>query len=102
MRQELVSHGVPAEHLYVDKTRQPYEDWRDAVQTGKGDYYPSDALFNNADSLIDTGKKIDHVARNVAKGSDGRGAKDVSDSMAAVVHVLVKQFGGEVGMGSIM
>lgn len=101
MRQELVAHGIPAEYLSVDKTRQPYEDWRDAIQTNKVDYYPSEVLFNNADSLIDTGKKIDHVSRNVAKGSDGRGAKDVADSMAAVVHVLVNQFGGEVGMGSI-
>jgi len=92
MRQELIAHGVPAEHLSVDKTRQPYEDWRDAIQTGKVDYYPSETLFRNADSLVDTGKKIDHTAK---------GAKDIADAMAAVVHVLVKQFGGDVGMGSI-
>lgn len=92
MRQELASHGIPAEHLSVDKTREPYENLRDAIQTGKVDYYAYDPLFANVDSLVDTGKKIDHTSR---------GAKDVSDAVAAVVHVLVTQFGGGSTIGSI-
>ena len=76
----------------MDKTREPYEDLRDAVQTGKVDYYPYKPWFFNADSLVDTGKKIDHTSS---------GKKDVADSLAGVVHVLVKLFGGSASLGSI-
>jgi hypothetical protein len=93
MRQELEAHGIDAEYLSVDKTREAYETWLDGLREGKMDYGQSDALQRNADSLIDTGKKIDHTPS---------GRKDLSDAMAAVYMTVMREHGGAGMIGSVV
>lgn len=92
MRQELEKHGFDAEYVSVDRTREAYETWRDALREGKLDYYASEALQRNADALIDTGKKVDHTVD---------GGKDVADAMAAVTMVVLREHGGSALIGSV-
>ena len=91
MKEDLDAHQVPNEPYSVDKTKTAYETWKEAEYEGQVDRYDYEPLNANVRSLIDTGKKIDHLP-----ASQG-GAKDVADSLASVVYHLKESGGGITG-----
>lgn len=94
--QQLRKQHINADYLSVDKTKQPYEDLREAIydervlfprymaRLREGDTDPVNIAYRELSQLSDTGMKIDHP-------STGQGSKDVADAMAGVVHVLMSQ-----------
>lgn len=94
--QQLRKQHINADYLSVDKTKQPYEDLREAIydervlfprymsRIREGDTDPVNIAYRELSQLSDTGMKIDHP-------ESGQGSKDVSDAMAGVVHVLMSQ-----------
>ena len=94
--QQMRKAKINADYLSVDKTKQPYEDLREAIydervlfpkylsRIREGDTEPINIAYRELSQLSDVGMKIDHP-------SSGGGSKDVADAMAGVVHVLMTQ-----------
>jgi len=79
MMQSLEDRGIRVEELSVDRTRDAYESWQDAMYDGRFICYYSKILIEEElPYLIDyKGRKIEH-----RKG----GAKDGADAVAGAVH----------------
>lgn len=91
MRQQLEKRRIATDIVSVDRKMAPYYDLRDAIYEGRIEfprymvrYRVEDTKMTNViyKELSELGedKKIDHPPN---------GSKDVADSMAAVVHVLM-------------
>lgn len=79
MKQALDDRGILVDDLSVDRSREAYESWQDAMYDGRFICYYSKILVEEEmPYLIDyKGKKIEH-----RKG----GAKDGADAVAGAVH----------------
>lgn len=79
MKQSLEDRGIRVDDLSVDRTRDAYETWQDAMYDGRFICYYSKILIEEEmPYLIDyKGRKIEH-----RKG----GAKDGADAVAGAVH----------------
>lgn len=92
--QQMRKAKINADYLSVDKTKQPYEDLREAIydervlfpkylsRIREGDTEPINIAYRELSQISDVGMKIDHPTP---------GSKDVADAMAGVVHVLMTQ-----------
>ena len=99
--QILQKKGLRAENLSVDKSPAPYNDFKEAMNQGRIDYYyiPSGDVDNPSASEMFIkegmrleeieGKKIDHPPK---------GSKDVTDAVCGVVHNIVKNHNQFVGV----
>jgi len=83
MKQSLEARGIVVDDQSVDRTREAYETWQDAMYEGRFvSYYISDLVDDEIPFLIDfKGRKIEH-----RKG----GGKDGSDAVAGAVNNCVK------------
>ena len=78
--QGLDDLGLESELFSVDRDRKAYDTFSAKRAENALDYYPSEALVECVRSLVDLGRKIDHVPG---------GRKDLSDAAAAVAfHVF--------------
>lgn len=75
--QGLEDLSLESELFSVDRDRRAYDTFNTKRLEGALDYYPSEPLVECIRSLIDTGRKIDHVPG---------GKKDLSDAVAAVCY----------------
>lgn len=92
--QQMRKAKINADYLSVDKTKQPYEDLREAIydervlfpkylsRIREGDTEPINIAYRELSQISDVGMKIDHPTP---------GSKDVADAMAGVVHLLMTQ-----------
>lgn len=90
--QQLRKRRIRNAYLSVDRTKEPYEDLREAIYEDRiefprymthrnpGDTEPQDITLKELLELTDVGPKIDHP-RN--------GSKDIADGLAAVTHTLM-------------
>lgn len=90
--QQFRRRRIRTEYLSIDRSKQPYEDLRDAIYEGRlefpkyvtyknpGDAEVQDILVKELLELTDTGPKIDHPRS---------GSKDLADGCAGVVHTLM-------------
>jgi len=83
MMQSLEAHGVTVDLLSIDKSREAYEAWQDAMYDGRFlSYYSKILVEEEIPFLIDyRGKKIEHRT--------GRG-KDGADAVAGAVLNCMK------------
>lgn len=83
MVQDLTLLGFPAEVISVDRSREPYDSWHDAVVEGRwiGPEHP--ILEKEMLALLDMVKKIDHPLDNTKLGqvNQDRPSKDLSDAV---------------------
>lgn len=77
--QLLESRGFPVKVLSLDRTKEPYYTWREALVEGRVRLFKHGILWNEAEHLIDGTEKIDHPENN---------SKDVSDSAAGAYFGL--------------
>lgn len=86
MMQTLEDRGIRVDNLSVDRTREPYESWQDALYDGRFVCYYSKILVEEEiPFLIDCkGKKIEHRRE---------GAKDGADAVAGAVHNCIVEEG---------
>jgi hypothetical protein len=75
----LKDKGYPAEEYSLDRTKEGYEELKDAIYDERLWCYPHPLLQRELGQLEDTGKKIDHPAFPGA-------SKDVADALAGAVH----------------
>jgi len=99
--QILTKKGYRVELLSVDRTIGPYTDLKEAINTDRLDYYyvpsgipekpsASEVFVKEAMRLEEIeGKKVDHPPK---------GSKDVADSVAGVVHNIVKNHQSFIGV----
>ncbi len=78
LRQDLNLMGIPSEELSCDKTKDPYECWKDALLQGRWLGPKFELLKKECGELVDVGKKIDHPVKD--------GSKDISDGVAGSVY----------------
>jgi hypothetical protein len=83
MKQSLEAKGLTVDDQSVDRTREAYETWQDAVYEGRFvSYYIKDLVEDEIPFLIDfKGRKIEHRKE---RGKDG------SDAVAGAVNNCVK------------
>jgi len=82
LMQQLEDRFYAAKYLSVDRDIGPYIDFKETLLDERLDYYYHEQFINEAQRLEKiAGKKIDH-----APGS----SKDVTDSVAGVVHTLIQ------------
>lgn len=91
-QQALRKKKYRVDDLSMDKSKQPYEDLREAIYGDRIEFPPYMTYVKNGDleqveigvqelmTLIDTGKKVDHPPE---------GSKDVADAMAGVTYTLM-------------
>jgi len=81
MLQSFRTNRISSTVQSVDRTTQPYKDLKTAILTERIMYPNSPVLLKEIKSLIHDPRtdKIDHPAQ-------GRGSKDISDCVAAIVH----------------
>jgi len=81
MLQSFRTNRISSTVQSVDRTIQPYKDLKTAILTERILYPNSPVLLKEIKSLIHDPRtdKIDHPAQ-------GRGSKDISDCVAAIVH----------------
>ncbi len=82
MRQIFESKGITCDELSVDRTRNPYEAWQDAMYEGRFiSYYVKELVEEEIPFLIDfKGRKIEH---RMGRGKDG------ADAVAGAVYNCV-------------
>jgi hypothetical protein len=85
MEQEMGDRGIECEQYSVDKNREAYDTFLEALANGQLDYYDYAPFYECVESLVDLGKKIDHTL-------DGK--KDLTDAMAAVARHVFEEVGG--------
>jgi len=89
-RQILEKKGYNCDLLSVDQNIQPYNDLKEAVYEKRVNYY-DDPIFIREIKLLEdiNGKRVDHPPG--VNAIDGmKNSKDISDSVAGVVHNLIK------------
>jgi hypothetical protein len=91
-QQALRKKKFRVDDLSMDRSKQPYEDLREAIYGDRIEFPPYMTYMKNGDlvqvevainelmQLVDTGKKVDHPAE---------GSKDVADAMAGCVYTLM-------------
>jgi len=86
MMQSLEARGIRVDNLSVDRQREPYESWQDAMYDGRFIcHYNKILVEEEIPYLVDyKGRKIDHRKE---------GSKDGADSIAGAVHNCVIEEG---------
>ena len=86
MMQTLEDRGIRVDNLSVDRSREPYESWQDAMYDGRFIcHYNKILVEEEIPFLIDyKGKKIEHRKE---------GAKDGADAVAGAVHNCIVEEG---------
>ena len=80
-RQQLAKRGFKTEELSMDRTMEPYETLKEAVNNGKVEYYNYQPFLEEIEGLeLIEGKKVDHPPE---------GSKDVADAVCGAVYTIL-------------
>ena len=80
-RQQLAKRGFKTEELSMDRTMEPYETLKEAVNNGKVEFYNYQPFLEEIEGLeLIEGKKVDHP--------EG-GSKDVADAVCGAVYTIL-------------
>ena len=98
--QIFIRRGVPAGYFSVDRTKEPFEAFRDIAIEGRWICHRVPILHFELKNLEDTGTKIDHPEKvsEIVMLKDGGtksvslvGSKDLADPVAATVAQAAKE-----------
>lgn len=80
-RQILEKQGFTTEYLSVDRTMEPYETFKEAVNMGKVDFYAHPIFLEEIEGLeLVEGSKVDHGPSS---------SKDCTDGVSGAIYTLI-------------
>jgi len=104
LKQDLWLMGVDSKIISIDKTRAPYDHFKNVLLEGRYNGVQHPRLRTELKDLLDLGKKIEHplYASNVEDegASQGRrqGSKDIADAVAGSIwnaYIQMEKFYGK-------
>jgi hypothetical protein len=99
--QEMKNYGLNSELISVDRTRDPYDQFKNVILEGRwnGPIHP--ILKKEFLDLIDVGKKIDHPNPNDVLDKKNRPSKDLADAVVGSVYLCKEKGSSDAGMQAL-